>query len=43
LSNIAYFEKQFHPEMGEIIIDETLVQEQMQYLTIVGWTITENE
>jgi hypothetical protein len=29
----------FHPEVGEMIIDETPIQEQVQDPTIVGWTI----
>jgi hypothetical protein len=33
----------FHPEVGKMIVDETFVQEQVQHLTIAGWTITKEE
>jgi hypothetical protein len=29
----------FHPKVGEMIIDETPAWEQIQDLTIIGWTI----
>ncbi len=33
----------FQPEMGEIAIDKTLVQERVQNLCITSWTIIEEE
>jgi hypothetical protein len=33
----------FHQEVGEMIIDETPIQERNQDLTIVGWTIIEEK
>jgi hypothetical protein len=37
------FEKNFHVEVKEIIVDETLARERVQDLTIVGWIIIEDE
>jgi hypothetical protein len=33
----------FHPKVGEMIIDETLVQERVQEQTIVSWIVIEEE
>ncbi len=33
----------FHLEVGEMIVDETPTREQIQDLTIAGWTITKEE
>jgi hypothetical protein len=33
----------FHLEVGEMIINETPIQEQVQDLTIVGWIVIEEE
>jgi hypothetical protein len=33
----------FHLEVGEMIVDETFFQEQVQDLTIASWTITKEE
>jgi hypothetical protein len=33
----------FHLEIGEMIVDETFFQEQIQDLTIASWTITKEE
>jgi hypothetical protein len=33
----------FHPEVGEMIVDETRVEEQVQDLTIASWTVTKEE
>jgi hypothetical protein len=35
--------KQHHPKIGEMIIDETLAQAQVQDLTIASWTVTNKE
>jgi len=31
----------FHPQVGEMIIDETPAWEQIQDLTIIGWTVND--
>jgi hypothetical protein len=33
----------FHLEVGEIIINETPTRERVQYLTIAGWIVIEEE
>ncbi len=37
------FETFFHPEVEEMIIDETVAQERIQDLTIARWTVIEEE
>jgi hypothetical protein len=33
----------FHPKVGEMIIDETPIQERIQDLTIASWIVTKDE
>jgi hypothetical protein len=33
----------FHPEVGEMIVDVTFAQEQIQDLTMASWIVTEEE
>jgi hypothetical protein len=37
------FETFFHPKVGEMIINETLAQAQIQDLTIASWIVTNKE